>query len=126
MGSPDARRGQVQRPLWASTSVKDPAFADTMYVTELAAPGTVNTMPEATIRATADHAQLHGDAIHGTYDESRRVFEQLETLGVHYDDVVACWSNRVSRSSPPPGTSSWARSSRTWPRWPSHDRWAAW
>jgi transaldolase len=59
-----------------------------MYVTELAAPGTVNTMPEATIRATADHAKLHGDAIHGTYDESRRVFSQLETLGVHYDNVV--------------------------------------
>jgi transaldolase len=59
-----------------------------MYVTELAAPGTVNTMPESTLRATADHAQLHGDAIHGSYDESRRVFAQLEALGVHYDDVV--------------------------------------
>ena len=83
-----ARGARPQRPLWASTSVKDPSFADTMYVTELAAPGTVNTMPEATISATADHATLHGDAIHGTYDESRRVFEQLEELGVHYDDVV--------------------------------------
>ena len=82
------RGARPQRPLWASTSVKDPSFADTMYVTELAAPGTVNTMPEATIRATADHAKLHGDAIHGTYDESRRVFSQLEALGVHYDDVV--------------------------------------
>ncbi len=58
-----ARGARSQRPLWASTSVKDPSFADTMYVTELAAPGTVNTMPEATIRATADHARLHGDAI---------------------------------------------------------------
>jgi transaldolase len=84
-----ARGARPQRPLWASTSVKDPSFADTMYVTELAAPGTVNTMPESTIHATADHAQLHGDAIHGTYEESRRVFEQLEALGVHYDDVVA-------------------------------------
>jgi len=84
-----ARGARPQRPLWASTSVKDPSFADTMYVTELAAPGTVNTMPEATIHATADHAQLHGDAIHGTYEESRRVFEQLEGIGVHYDDVVA-------------------------------------
>ncbi len=83
-----ARGARPQRPLWASTSVKDPSFADTMYVTELAAPGTVNTMPEATIHATADHAQLHGDAIHGTYDESRQVFAQLEALGVHYDDVV--------------------------------------
>jgi transaldolase len=84
-----ARGARPQRPLWASTSVKDPSFADTLYVTDLAAPGTVNTMPEATIHATADHAQLHGDAIRGTYDESRRVFEQLEAIGVHYDDVVA-------------------------------------
>ncbi len=63
-----ARGARPQRPLWASTSVKDPSFADTMYVTELAAPGTVNTMPESTIHATADHAQLHGDAIRGTYE----------------------------------------------------------
>jgi transaldolase len=83
------RGAKPQRPLWASTSVKDPAFADTLYVTELAAPGTVNTMPEATIRATADHAELHGDAISGTYDDSRRVFDDLEVLGVKYDDVVA-------------------------------------
>jgi transaldolase len=83
-----ARGAQVQRPLWASTSVKDPSFADTLYVTELAAPGTVNTMPEATLHATAEHAVLHGDAIRGTYDESRRVFDQLESLGIHYDDVV--------------------------------------
>jgi len=83
------RGAKPQRPLWASTSVKDPAFADTLYVTELAAPGTVNTMPEATIRATADHAELHGDAIRGTYDDSRRVFDDLEVLGVKYDDVVA-------------------------------------
>jgi transaldolase len=84
-----ARGARPQRPLWASTSVKDPSFADTMYVTELAAPGTVNTMPESTIHATADHAHVHGDAIHGTYEESRQVFAQLEALGVHYDDVVA-------------------------------------
>jgi transaldolase len=83
------RGARPQRPLWASTSTKDPAFSDTLYVTELVAPGIVNTMPEATIRATADHGQLHGDTIAGTYDESRRVFEQLAELGVHYDDVVA-------------------------------------
>jgi transaldolase len=82
------RGARPQRPLWASTSTKDPAYPDTMYVTELAAPGTVNTMPEGTIHATADHAKLHGDAIRGTYDESRRVFEQLEALGIQYDDVV--------------------------------------
>jgi transaldolase len=83
-----ARGARPQRPLWASTSVKDPSFADTMYVVDLAAPGTVNTMPEGTIHATADHGQLHGDAIDGTYDQSRQVFAQLEALGVHYDDVV--------------------------------------
>ncbi len=83
-----ARGARPQRPLWASTSVKDPSFADTMYVVELAAPGTVNTMPEATIHAMADHGQLHGNAISGTYDASREVFAQLEALGVRYDDVV--------------------------------------
>jgi transaldolase len=83
-----ARGARPQRPLWASTSVKDPSFADTMYVVDLAAPGTVNTMPEATIHATADHAKLQGDAISGTYDDSRRIIAELEALGVHYDDVV--------------------------------------
>jgi transaldolase len=83
-----ARGARLQRPLWASTSVKDPSFADTMYVTELVAPHTVNTMPESTIHAVADHGKLHGYTIQGTYDESRRVFEQLEALGVPYDDVV--------------------------------------
>src|ERR1700733_3441214 len=83
-----ARGARPQRPLWASTSVKDPSFADTMYVVELAAPDTVNTMPEATMHATEEHGKLRGDAIHGTYEESRRVIQQLEDLGVHYDDVV--------------------------------------
>jgi transaldolase len=83
-----ARGARVQRPLWASTSVKDPSFADTMYVVELVAPDTVNTMPEATLHATQAHGTLRGDTIHGTYDESRKVFEQLEGLGIGYDDVV--------------------------------------
>ena len=82
------RGAHIQRPLWASTSTKDPAFADTVYVTELVAPDTVNTMPEATLHAMAEHGKLHGDTIHGTYTESRRVFDQLEDLGVQYDDVV--------------------------------------
>jgi transaldolase len=81
-------RARIQRPLWASTSVKDPAFADTLYVVELVAAETVNTMPEATMHATQAHGTLRGDTIHGTYDESRRVFEQLEALGIGYDDVV--------------------------------------
>ncbi len=77
-----------QRPLWASTSTKDPAYDDTRYVVELVAPGVVNTMPESTLDAVADHAELRGDTIHGTYDESRRVFADLEELGIGYDDVT--------------------------------------
>jgi transaldolase len=78
----------LQRPLWASTSTKDPAFPDTMYVVDLVVDQTVNTMPEATLRATADHGVLHGDTVHGTYDASRQVFADLEKLGISYDDVV--------------------------------------
>ena len=83
-----------QRPLWASTSVKDPAFADTMYVVDLVAPNTVNTMPEATLHATKAHGTIHGDTIHGTYDQSRQVFDQLESLGISYDDVTAVLENQ--------------------------------
>jgi transaldolase len=83
-----AKGAKVQRPLWASTSTKDPAFPDTLYVVELVTADTVNTMPEATLRATADHGVLRGDTIHGTYEESRAVFASLEALGIHYDDVV--------------------------------------
>jgi transaldolase len=83
-----AKGAQIQRPLWASTSVKDPAFGDTMYVVDLVVADTVNTMPEATIRATADHGKLLGDTVHGTYDASRQVFADLEKLGIGYDDVV--------------------------------------
>ena len=64
---PAGRR--VQRPLWASTSTKDPAFPDTMYVVDLVVADTVNTMPEATLKATADHGELRGDTVHGTYDD---------------------------------------------------------
>ena len=83
-----AAGAKVQRPLWASTSTKDPAYEDTMYVVELVAPDTVNTMPEATLRATADHAKLRGDTIRGTYEASRQVFADLAQLGISYDDVV--------------------------------------
>jgi len=78
-----------QRPLWASTSTKDAAYEDTMYVVELVAPDTVNTMPEATLHATADHGQLRGDTIRGTYEQSRQVFTDLASLGISYDEVVA-------------------------------------
>ena len=84
-----AQGARVQRPLWASTSVKDPSFPDTMYVVELVTADTVNTMPEATIKATADHGVLKGDTVRGAYDEAREVFAGLERLGISYDDVVA-------------------------------------
>jgi transaldolase len=77
-----------QRPLWASTSVKDPDLPDTMYVTELVAPDTVNTMPEATIEATADHAEISGDSITGNYDSAQEVLDRMERVGIAYDDVV--------------------------------------
>ena len=83
-----AQGANLQRPLWASTSTKDPAFPDTMYVVDLVVDETVNTMPEATIKATADHGELRGDTVHGTYDASRKIFEDLEALGISYDDVV--------------------------------------
>jgi transaldolase len=77
-----------QRPLWASTSTKDPAYPDTMYVEELVAPGTVNTMPESTLHAMADHGQLHGNTGSSGYDQARQVFADLEALGIGYQDVV--------------------------------------
>jgi transaldolase len=83
-----AKGAKVQRPLWASTSTKDPSYPDTMYVVDLVTADTVNTMPEATLRATADHGVLRGDTIHGTYEESRALFASLEALGIGYDDVV--------------------------------------
>ena len=77
-----------QRPLWASTSTKDPAYPDTMYVVELVAPGTVNTMPESTLDAMADHGKLEGERGSSGYDQARRVFADLEALGISYQDVV--------------------------------------
>jgi transaldolase len=77
-----------QRPLWASTGVKDPAYDDTRYVVDLVAPGTVNTMPEATLDAVADHAEVRGDAVRGAYAEAQAVLDRLAALGVDYDDVV--------------------------------------
>jgi len=79
---------RLQRPLWASTSTKDPAYPDTMYVVELVAPNVVNTMPEATILAVADHGELRGDTVRGTYEQSRKVFEDLAGLDISYEDVV--------------------------------------
>ncbi len=77
-----------QRPLWASTGVKDPHYPDTMYVTELVAPGTVNTMPGKTLEAVADHGDVVGDTVTGTYDEAAELLDRLAALGIGYTDVV--------------------------------------
>ncbi len=77
-----------QRPLWASTGVKDPAYPDTMYVTELVAPGTVNTMPRGTLDAVLDHGQITGDTVRGGDEAARAVLDDLERLGISYVDVV--------------------------------------
>ncbi|MCH6229734.1 transaldolase [Microbacterium sp. CFH 31415] len=78
----------AQRPLWASTGVKDPSLPDTLYVTELVAPGTVNTMPEKTLEATFDHGQIAGDAVTGTYAAAHKVFADLAAVGVDFADVT--------------------------------------
>lgn len=77
-----------QRPLWASTGVKDPSLPDTLYVTELAVGQTVNTMPEKTLQATFDHGVLTGDAVSGGYAHARDILAQLDALGISYDDVT--------------------------------------
>ncbi|MCX5062671.1 transaldolase [Streptomyces sp. NBC_00201] len=81
-------KGNRQRPLWASTGVKDPAYKDTLYVDELVAPGTVNTMPEATLDATADHGDITGDTVTGGYAQARADLAAVEALGISYDQVV--------------------------------------
>ncbi|HEX2904286.1 MAG TPA: transaldolase [Jatrophihabitans sp.] len=77
-----------QRPLWASTGVKDPSYDDTMYVTQLVAPNTVNTMPEATLNAVADHGQVSGATANSGYDDARGVFADLAGLGIEIDEVT--------------------------------------
>jgi transaldolase len=83
-----AAGARPQRPLWASTSVKDPAYPDTRYVTSLVAPNVVNTMPEATLRAVADHGAVPVDSIRGTYAESQLVLDRLRDVGVSYADSM--------------------------------------
>jgi transaldolase len=78
-----------QRLLWASTGVKDKAFEDTRYVVELVAPDTVNTMPEATLQAVADHGKVRGDTIQGGYAAARSVLNGLHRIGVDMADVAS-------------------------------------
>lgn len=83
----EAHGANVQRPLWASTGVKDPALPDTLYVTGLVAPNTVNTMPEATLNAVADHGEITGNTIVPNYSESNKVLDAISAY-VSYPEVV--------------------------------------
>ncbi|MCV7171638.1 transaldolase [Mycobacterium manitobense] len=84
---------RVQRPLWASTGVKNPDYADTLYITELVAPNTVNTMPEKTMDAVADHGVITGDTVTGRAGEAQEVFDKLEAVGVDLTDVFLVLEN---------------------------------
>ena len=78
----------MPRPLWASTGVKDPSLPDTLYVTELVAQGTVNTMPEKTLEATFDHGEVTGDTVTPNYANAHEVFEKLAAAGVDFANVT--------------------------------------
>jgi transaldolase len=84
----EAKGANRQRPLWASTGVKDPELPDTLYVSELVVADTVNTMPEKTLKAFADHGEVQGDKVSGTQADAQQVFDQLAAVGVDLDDVV--------------------------------------
>jgi transaldolase len=82
----EAKGARPQRPLWASTGVKNPEYSDTMYISELIAPGTVNTMPEKTMKAYAEHGQA-GTPVQKAYDDAAAVMKSVADAGVDLDDV---------------------------------------
>jgi transaldolase len=84
---------RVQRPLWASTGVKNPDYSDTLYVTELVAKNTVNTMPEKTMDAVADHGEVKGDTISGTAGAAQLLFDRLAAVGIDLTDVFLVLEN---------------------------------
>jgi transaldolase len=88
-----AKGARPQRPLWASTGVKNPDYPDTLYVTELVVADTVNTMPEATLNAFADHGETEGDRVTGTAEEARAVFDRLAAVGIDLTDVFLVLEN---------------------------------
>lgn len=85
----EALGANKQRPLWASTGVKNPEYDDTMYVVDLAVPNTVNTMPEKTLDAVRDHGVVRGDRVTGFYDDAAAVMASLAAAGIDYDDVIS-------------------------------------
>jgi transaldolase len=85
----EADGARRQRPLWASTGVKNPDYRDTMYVDDLVVENTVNTMPEKTLHAVADHGDVKGDQVRPFYDDARAHMDALAEAGIDYDDVIA-------------------------------------
>jgi transaldolase len=85
----EAKGALPQRCLWASTSTKNPAYRDVLYVEELIGPQTVDTMPEETIKDFQDHGEVRGDTVLEGLHEAHRLLEQLAAVGIDYDDVVA-------------------------------------
>ncbi|WP_020672723.1 transaldolase [Amycolatopsis nigrescens] len=83
----------AQRPLWASTGVKNPEYSDTRYVDQLVVHDTVNTMPEKTMDAAADHAEVTGDTVTGTAARAQEVFDRLEAVGIDIADVFLVLEN---------------------------------
>ncbi|HEX8933679.1 MAG TPA: transaldolase [Pseudonocardiaceae bacterium] len=98
-----------QRPLWASTGVKNPAYPDTKYVTELIAPGVVNTMPENTLLALADHGTVPGDQVSGTAEQAQRTFDELVDVGIDLDDTFVV----LEREGAEKFEASWAELAET-------------
>ncbi|CAB4649236.1 unannotated protein [freshwater metagenome] len=84
----ETKGAHKQRPLWASTGVKDPSYPDTQYVVELIAPDTVNTMPQSTLDALIDHGVLRGDTVTGNYQQAIQVLKGLSDVNVSLDDVT--------------------------------------
>jgi transaldolase len=83
-----AAGANVQRLLWTSTSTKNPAYPDTRYVTELVTPGTINSMPQQTLEAVADHGDIRGETVRSQYADAAQVLTDLNDVGVEYHDVV--------------------------------------
>jgi len=100
-----AAGARVQRPLWASTGVKDPDYRDTMYVDELVAPDIVNTMPDKTLDAVADHGDIQGETIRDQYEGAAAVLDLLEGLGISYADVT----DQLEREGVDKFEKSWAQ-----------------
>jgi transaldolase len=104
-----AAGARPQRPLWASTGVKNPAYPDTKYVTELIAPGAVNTMPEKTLLAFADHGEVPGDQVSGRAAVAAGIFAALTEVGIDLEDVFAV----LEREGVEKFAASWAELRKT-------------